>query len=107
MYLDILWSLLSMMHAIDWSDTLVSAAGGEPGKVCRMGWGSGVVRCSTPEEWTLAYHRLVLVDMRDDGVSQWTAIAQNSPGPRTELVYNFDPDSAPKQGHAAIRYKYI
>lgn len=59
MYLDILWSLLSMMHAIDWSDTLVSAAGGEPGKVCRMGWGSGVVRCSTPEEWTLAYHRHV------------------------------------------------
>eukprot|EP00105_Crassostrea_gigas_P003469 XP_011416316.1 PREDICTED: arylsulfatase B [Crassostrea gigas] len=69
----------SMMHAVDWSDTLVAAAGGEP-------------------------------DMRDDGVSQWTAIAQNSPGPRTELVYNFDPDSAPEQGHAAIRvgdYKLI
>lgn len=69
--------------------------------------GGGVVRCSKPEEWTLAYHRFVLVDMRDDGVSQWSAIAQNSPGPRTELVYNFDPDSAPEQGHAAIRYKYI
>lgn len=67
----------------------------------------GVVRCSTPEERSLAYHRLVLVDTGDDGVSQWTAIAQNSPGPRTELVYNFDPDSAPEQGHAAIRYKYI
>lgn len=24
-----------MMHAVDWSDTLVAAAGGEPGKVCR------------------------------------------------------------------------
>lgn len=31
-----------MMHAVDWSDTLVAAAGGEPGKVCRgRGW-SGV-----------------------------------------------------------------
>lgn len=67
------------------------------------GW-SGV-RNLRNEIWLIIV--LFLVDMRDDGVSQWTAIAQNSPGPRTELVYNFDPDSAPEQGHAAIRYKYI
>jgi hypothetical protein len=38
-----------------------------------------------------------------DGVSQWNAIKTNSPGPRTEVVYNFDSDMAPEEGHAAIR----
>lgn len=42
-----------------------------------------------------------------DGVSQWSSIANNFPGPRTELVYNFDSDLAPEEGHAAIRYTNI
>lgn len=42
-----------------------------------------------------------------DGVSQWSAIANNFPGPRTEFVYNFDSDLAPEEGHAAIRYTNI
>nr|XP_011416314.2 arylsulfatase B-like [Crassostrea gigas] len=69
----------SIMHAVDWSDTLVEAAGGKP-------------------------------DLMGDGVSQWSSIANNFPGPRTELVYNFDSDLAPEEGHAAIRvgdYKLI
>lgn len=42
-----------------------------------------------------------------DGVSQWSAIANNFLGPRTEFVYNFDSDLAPEEGHAAIRYTNI
>lgn len=42
-----------------------------------------------------------------DGVSQWSTIVNNFPGPRTEFVYNFDSDLAPEEGHAAIRSTYI
>ena len=96
------------MHAVDWSDTLVEAAGGKPGELTHdlnpsLKASSILVYKITSwlNDW---FWSSFGKDLLGDGVSQWAAMVDNLPGPRTELVYNYDSDIAPEEGHAAIRY---
>lgn len=62
-----------MMHAVDWTPTIVAAAGGK------------------------------IKDPEIDGISMWEAISTGSASPRSEFVYNIDDVFLPNAGYAGIR----
>lgn len=62
-----------LMHAVDWTPTLVAAAGGS------------------------------INDTDMDGMNLWPALSSGGPSPRTEFIYNLDDMFIPLEGHAGIR----